>query len=121
MLPSKGFGIRCQMLDSAFRPLKPPGSRTEKGGTAAYRFEDSLDRWLKNELDTLYRDVLDAPLPPKLAELVRLYQAKLDAKERAHGRNPSESGRPDQRARKQLGNEASGAAGRGGRRHPPTE
>ncbi len=108
------------MLDSAFKAWKPPGSRTEKGGTAAYRFEDSLDRWLKNELDTLYQDVLDAPLPPKLAELVRLYQAKLDAKkERKHGRNPSESTRPDQRSRKQLGDEASGVvASYGGRRHP---
>ncbi len=77
------------MLDSAFRSWKPAEGRAEKGGTAAYRFEDSLDRWLKNELDALYRDVLDAPLPPKLAELVRLYQAKLEAKERKNGRNTS--------------------------------
>ncbi len=109
------------MLNRAFKPWKPPGSRTEKGGTSAYRFEDSLDRWLKSELDTLYQDVLDAPLPPKLAELVRLYQAKLDAKERKHGRNPSESERPNQRARKQPGNEAAGADARDGWRYPSAE
>ena len=75
------------MLDGAFRCRKQIGNRSDKGGAAAYRFEDSLDRWLKTELDALYRDVLDAPLPPDLAELVRLYQAKLDKKERRNGRN----------------------------------
>lgn len=93
------------MLNNAFRYWKPVGSRTAKSGTAAYRFEDSLDRWLKNELDTLYRDVLDAPLPPELAKLVRLYQAKLDAKERKNGRNTSQPACPPRRARKQSGDE----------------
>lgn len=52
----------------------------------AYRFEDSLDRWLRRAFDTLYAEVLYEPLPPDLAELVSLCQAKLNEKDQEHGK-----------------------------------
>lgn len=75
------------MLDSALRRGNFDENRSGKGGTVPYRFENSLDRWLKRELDALYREVLTEPLPPELEELVRLCQAKLDEKDGNHGRN----------------------------------
>jgi len=77
------------MLERAIRYGDLGGNRPEKGGAVAYRFEDSLDRWLRNELDTLYQEVLCEPLPPDLAELVRRCQEKLNEKDRNHGRSAS--------------------------------
>lgn len=71
------------------------GGRTEKGATEAYRFQDSLDRWLRSELDAVYHEVLDQPLPPEMMELVRLYQAKWDELHRVaqHKKNRDKKGR----------------------------
>lgn len=41
------------------------------------RFEDPLERWLKRELEKLYADVLDEPLPAAMAELVQQCEKRL--------------------------------------------
>ena len=63
------------MRDRAIRK-KSDGRRFKKGGVVAYRPEDFLDQWLRRELGALYRGIIDEPLPPELAELVRLWQVK---------------------------------------------
>lgn len=56
-----------------------PGPRFGDGYQDAKirRLEDPLDIWLKQELTKLYADVLEEPLPPALAELLREYEKRL--------------------------------------------
>lgn len=77
------------MLKDAIRYENDFVNRAMDDRTAACRLEDPLDRWLRTELDTLYRDVLDEPLPADLEDLARRLQAKLDEKEPNNGSGTS--------------------------------
>ena len=53
------------------------GAETGRDDPKIRRLEDPLDIWLKQELTKLYAGVLDEPLPPALAELLREYEKRL--------------------------------------------
>ncbi|GIK96890.1 MAG: hypothetical protein BroJett029_10990 [Alphaproteobacteria bacterium] len=66
------------MSQSLYLHLRKRGPTDDAYSTNVRRFEDPLERWLKEELERLYAGVLDEPLPPAMAELVRKCEKRLE-------------------------------------------
>lgn len=65
------------MSQSLYLHLRERGPADDAHSTNIRRFEDPLERWLKQELEKLYAEVLNDPLPPAMAELVRECERRL--------------------------------------------
>lgn len=69
------------MSQSMYLHLRKRESTDDAHSGKIRRFEDPLERWLKRELEKLYADVLDEPLPPAMAQLVRECEKRLQEDE----------------------------------------
>jgi len=65
------------MTQSLYLHLRKQEPTEDNHSGSIRKFEDPLERWLKGELEKLYADVLEEPLPPGMEQLVRECEKRL--------------------------------------------